>query len=180
MGDSVTAGQHVPAEQAWPQLLTGCDVAARGVSGDTTRRMLERFPTDVQELAPDVVLLQAGHNDCNRWETDQGLPRVSLDAYVANVREMIARCRTFGAEPVWFTAVPSLRPARYEADLERYNRHAVAAAREEGAYVVGVRHAFTAALDSLLLPDGLHLNAHGHVLYAKVAQAHLDRALVAA
>lgn len=179
-GDSITAGQHVAPDQAWPSLIAGHDVVAKGVSGDTTRGMLERFPRDVQESGADVVLMQAGHNDCNRWLTDRGCPRVSLPAYVANVAEMIDRCAAFGIAAVWFTAVPAFRPGRYCADLAVYNEHGAKAAEDSGAVVVDTRSAFAASLPALLLADGLHLNTRGHLLYAHVAQGFLDRAFQAA
>jgi lysophospholipase L1-like esterase len=94
IGDSVTYGQGVRADEAWPAVLaelTGHDVRNEGVCGDTSRLGLERFPNAVQMHRPDVVVVQFGHNDANIWETDNGLPRVSKDAYVANVVEMVAR-----------------------------------------------------------------------------------------
>ena len=49
----------------------------------------------MQELEPDVMTLQFGLNDCNCWETDRGLPRVSEEAFRANLIEMIERARLF-------------------------------------------------------------------------------------
>ena len=66
------------------------------VSGDTTRQGLERFPTEVQSERPDVITIQFGLNDCNRWQTDGGLPRVSELAFEANLLEMVGRARRFG------------------------------------------------------------------------------------
>lgn len=180
MGDSITAGQYVDAAAAWPSLLAGCDVVSAGVSNDTTRLMLERFPRDVQETAADVVLLQAGHNDCNRWKTDLGLARVSLAAYCANVAEMIDRCRVFGMRPIWFTATPVVRDIGYAVDLDDYSRRAAQTARRAGADVVDMRAAFAHDhLPPLLLADGLHLSARGHLLYARVAQAFLEQTRIA-
>ena len=58
---------------------------------------LERYPRDVQEAQPDLLTIQFGLNDCNCWETDRGVPRVSEAAFVANLIEMIDRGRVFGA-----------------------------------------------------------------------------------
>ncbi len=89
MGDSITAGQYVDPERRWTALVSDAlnrDYLAtpinllllnRGVSGETTRQGLERFPSDVQQHRPDVMTLQFGLNDCNCWVTDAGLPRVS-------------------------------------------------------------------------------------------------------
>ena len=46
------------------------------------------------------MTLQFGLNDCNCWETDRGLPRVSEEAFRANLIEMIERARLFGARSI--------------------------------------------------------------------------------
>ena len=109
MGDSITEGQYVEESSRWTHLVSASLnlkylkspvnllFVSRGVSGETTRQGLERFPADVQNLQPDVMTLQYGLNDCNCWVTDRGLPRVSEPAYRANLIEMIDRARAFGA-----------------------------------------------------------------------------------
>src|SRR5215218_6031477 len=104
MGDSITFGQYVDPALRWSTIVDArlrdvVDPAIelvmhnRGVSGETTRMALERFPSDLQELRPDVVTIQFGLNDANCWQTDQGLPRVSERAFEANLVEMISRAR---------------------------------------------------------------------------------------
>lgn len=103
IGDSCCYGQNVRADQAWPAVLarlTGWDVRNEGVCGDTTRLGLERFPKAVQLHKPDAVVIQYGHNDANIWETDNGLPRVSAEGYLANIIEMVDRAIASGASRV--------------------------------------------------------------------------------
>lgn len=125
IGDSVTYGQNVRADEAWPAVLarlTGHDVRNAGVCGDTTRLGLERFPKDVQLHKPDVVCIQFGHNDANCWDTDNGLPRVSADAYAANVLEMTRRADAIGARwLIWPPYATALGP-EYNARLAGYAR----------------------------------------------------------
>ena len=80
MGDSVTVGQHIDPALRWTALVDQrlrtefADVVGTqnsGVSGETTRMGLERFPHTVQEFRPDVMTLQFGLNDCNCWRTDE-------------------------------------------------------------------------------------------------------------
>ena len=122
MGDSITFGQYVDPPKRWSDIVS--DRLSRaylrsatnlaffncGVSGETTRQALERFPRDVQATMPDIVVIQFGLNDCNCWVTDGGLPRVSEEAYYANLIEMVARSRRFGAKHVILsTNHPTLR-----------------------------------------------------------------------
>lgn len=168
-GDSITEGQY--SDVAWPEFLQGVEAVNKGVSNDTTRMMLERFPTDVQQQKASVVVIQAGHNDANRWETDRGLPRVSADAYGANLREMAHRVRVFGATPVFCTITPTHTTAAYAEDVEFYNTILERVARSEDVLLSDVRVAFSGQdLELLLLADGLHLSAEGHELYATCVQ----------
>lgn len=180
LGDSITFGQFLPfGELAWPALIPAHDVVNAGRSSDTTRLMLERFPRDVQESGADMVLIQAGHNDCNRWESDRGLPRVSLEAYYANLREMVARARAFEIEPVLMTATPVDRPGRYQRDLANYNRALSDIARDECAEVIDLATVF-AGQPGTVLPDGLHLSVAGHILYAAAVNGFLSARVRAA
>src|SRR6185295_10439447 len=89
MGDSITAGQYVDPALRWTSLISDSIIVKyemtsvnflmlnSGVSGETTRQGLERFPADVQQHRPDIMTLQFELNDCNCWVTDAGLPRVS-------------------------------------------------------------------------------------------------------
>lgn len=172
IGDSITAGQHLDEGEArWPDLLTGFEVYMAGVPGDTTRLALERFPRDVQAREPDLVVIQFGHNDCNRWQTDRGLPRVSEDGFRANLAEMTLRCKVFRAKPLLCSLTPSRRTPQHGTDVLRYDRIIRHVARETKTDLIDVRDAFTDP--SLLMADGIHLSAAGHLRYAEIVQASL-------
>lgn len=173
IGDSITAGQYHDGP-AWPALLTGYEVHAAGVSNDTTRLGLERFPRDVQEQNAQAVVIQFGHNDANRWETDRGLPRVSAGAFAENLAEMIRRCRVFGAEPLLCSLFPATKGERYTSDLMFYDSVIGTVALSMGVPVIPLWDTF-ANHPSLFLPDGLHLNGDGHRRYADRVQDALDR-----
>src|ERR1044072_1891775 len=107
MGDSITEGQYIDPSVRWTSLIAR-RLAERfgedrfvsvnsGISGETTRLGLERYPRDVQERQTGLLTIQFGLNDCNCWETDHGVPRVSEAAFTANLIEMIERGRVFGA-----------------------------------------------------------------------------------
>lgn len=160
-GDSIAAGQGVPVGRSWPALL-GTHV--RAVCGDTTRMALERMPRDVQDYEPEVLLVQFGLNDCNSWETDRGLPRVSLPAFTANLREIIARGRRFGAEVFLLTNHPTRKSSTYEASRTAYNRAIREVAEDHGAVLVDIEREWT---DGRYLHDAIHLNPEGHRFYAE-------------
>jgi acyl-CoA thioesterase-1 len=201
-GDSITAGQYVDPEFHWTTLLrgrlaqgelAGVAFSVGAISGETSRQALERFPVQVQEWRPQVVTIQFGLNDCNRWRTDGGLARVSQLAFRANLLEMFERARRFGAtQMILSTNHPTLRTTvfddgtTYEESRRRYNEIVREVARGAGVRLHDVEAGFArfqaSRLAELLLepPDVLHLSPAGHVVYADLLEPVLRSALDAA
>ncbi|MGL4269933.1 MAG: arylesterase [Plesiomonas sp.] len=71
LGDSLSAGYQMQAEQSWPALLNqqwqtaGADhtLINASISGETTQGALERLPTLLAEHKPDWLLIELGGND---------------------------------------------------------------------------------------------------------------------
>jgi lysophospholipase L1-like esterase len=202
MGDSITFGQYVDPQLRWTSLVykkldalyreSPVHILAlnRGISGETTRMGLERYPNDVQNAHPDIMTLQFGLNDCNCWLTDGGLPRVSPSAFEANLVEMIARARRFGAREIILASNhPTLRhkPQLNGQTFEQANAHyseivRSVAARTDVTYC-DIRKAFSSfsprQLDEMLLPypDHLHLSVKGNAHYAEAILPLIARAI---
>jgi acyl-CoA thioesterase I len=204
MGDSITLGQYVDLGLRWTSLVSNALIADylptpvnffilnRGVSGETTRQGLERFPADVQQHRPDIITLQFGLNDCNCWVTDAGLPRVSEAAYRANLIEMIERAKRFGARHIILaTNHPTIRHKillsgdSLETRRRRYNDRmrevAAVAAVQLCDIEEGFAHLDEQKLAGMLLPypDQLHLSSEGHKLYADCIRPYIERAVTA-
>lgn len=204
MGDSITEGQYVHHSQRWTERVTreirtfASDLIDtdqlhffnRGISGETTRQGLERFPRDVQVLQPNVMTLQFGLNDCNCWDTDRGLPRVSEAAYRANLLEMIARARAFGAAHIILsTNHPTLRHRKLicgqtlEERRVQYNEIVREVAKEANVILCDIEMAFANVdrdqLSTMLLsePDVLHLSQLGHEKYASAIFVYIAEAV---
>jgi len=101
LGDSLTAGYGLPAEQAYPALVgellaadpatAGWTVTNAGVSGDTSAGGLRRIGW-VLKGRPRVVVIALGANDGLR-----GLPLVEV---TANLRAIVTQVRAAGAVPL--------------------------------------------------------------------------------
>lgn len=164
IGDSITSGQYLPPECAWPQQLaklTGQDVRNAGVAGETTRQGLERFPRHVQEVGPDALTIQFGLNDCNRWKTDRGLPRVSLSAYRANLREMVTRALKFDIATI---VICGLTPTK-KSDVHRFDRVQYDVLAEDVASRMFVEYLPNPLTEADLIDD-VHLSEEAHRKYA--------------
>lgn len=199
-GDSICFGQLISPHLGWvtrisAQLATHAMAEGRSVrltntsiNGNTTRMALERMPFDVQSHGVDLCVVQFGLNDCNHWQTDFGLPRVSPAGFCANLDEIIERLRRSGAQSIILnTNHPTTRTDEelagtsktYQQWNDIYNDliRSTAAKAEADVSLNDVAAAWVEhlaagphTLDELLLHDGLHLSEAGHDLYYKIAE----------
>lgn len=193
-GDSICVGQGVSIYRGWiTRIAESLDLYVKdrkfdilvtnsSVNGRTTRQALEDMPYHVQNSGVDLLVVQFGLNDCNYWASDKGLPRVSLEAYIANIKEIYARGRTFGAERIILnTNHPTTRDdalmehARitYEQSNQTYNLmlKETFSTWSKDLLLVDIYQKFVgkyktrAQLGSCLLSDQLHLSEIGHDEY---------------
>ncbi len=170
LGDSLTAGLGVAADEAFPALLQarlqreGYDyrVVNAGVSGDTSAGGLRRVDW-VLRSKPDLVVVALGAND--------GLRGQSPAALRDNLEAIIARVRATGAQVL----LAGMRmPPNYGAEYTKEFAAVFPAVAQR------TRVAFMAFLldgvatePRLLQPDGLHPNAAGHRIIADRLWPHL-------
>ena len=96
LGDSITAGLHLPADQAFPSVLQAqCArhghpfrLVNAGVSGDTSAGGLARIEWVLQQK-PAIVVVELGGND--------GLRGQELSTIEANLRAIVAKIRAANA-----------------------------------------------------------------------------------
>jgi len=176
--------------------ITGT-VLNRGVPGNTTADAMARFEADVWASRPDLTILQFGINDAavDVWKTPPAThPRVTVEAYVANLTAMIRRLRDAGSQVILMTPNPGRwtpellalygrppyapdDPMGFSVILKEYVQVMRDLARAHQAPLVDIyarylacEHGAGPGMDALLL-DGLHPNAAGHRLVADVLLA---------
>ena len=83
LGDSITAGYGLKAEQAYPYFLSqkiDLPVVNQGVSGDTTADALARLSEDILTTKPWLVIIALGGNDflkkVPKTVTEQNLSKI--------------------------------------------------------------------------------------------------------
>ncbi|WP_409423116.1 arylesterase [Pseudaeromonas sp. ZJS20] len=100
LGDSLSAGYRMTAEQSWPRLLNAqpplaaapLTVINASVSGETTQGGLTRLPGLLQSHKPDWVLVELGAND--------GLRGLPVNQTQDNLAAIIAQSQAAGAQVV--------------------------------------------------------------------------------
>ncbi|MGB2908087.1 MAG: GDSL-type esterase/lipase family protein [Candidatus Aminicenantaceae bacterium] len=192
MGDSITKGVHqgVSVEHTFSarlqDLLTegglSVEVINSGVSGERTDEALIRLEEDVLTLEPDYVVIMYGTNDAfiDEGETE---PRLPLEAYAANLAELVKRCRESGAIPLFMTSIPmgersragSFDPYVYQGVnflLEAYAEACRDVALSHDVPLCDLYAEWSAYAGSGMsidrwMTDGVHPNPEGHGLIAK-------------
>lgn len=190
-GDSISFGQGISVDLGWVTKLSerlrkdfpeqDITTINSSINGNTTRMALERMPYDIQSHHVDILMVGFGMNDCNYWESDKGIPRVSPTAFEANLKEIIQRAFHFGAQVVILrTNHPSPRKAMmintrltYAESNANYNKIIRKVADEnKNVEFVDMEQAFIdycqqsgVSLDELVLPDQVHLSKKGHEVY---------------
>ena len=187
IGDSITGVYyHSGGRRAYPEMLqvalrqhypqAQISVHNAGISGDTTTGGLKRLERDVLAHKPQLVTIMFGMND---------LVGTPVDVFKKNLREMITRCRSSGAEVVLCTQNSIVEtPQRPCARLVEFSQAIRDVAKDEALVVADsfaafeAVHAADAAEWNLLLSDAIHPNMAGHKLFAEtLAQAITGRSV---
>ncbi len=140
-GDSITRGisfvqerlrlisPTYPAELASRLKVRGAyQVFNKGHFNATSQDLLKRVQRDVDDIMPDLVLLEAGANDSDMlWEDVANAPdsphqaRVPLEQFIENMATLVTHLRNDGV-PVAVLSLFPLDPARYYSFLsQRYS-----------------------------------------------------------
>lgn len=175
LGDSITIGAeaHTSANESlsgsWPAYagwLSGQRfrvVKNAGVGGDKTSQMLVRFDSDVTPYAPTMVVISGGANDIA-----QG---IVLAEFQANIRELVARCRTIGARPV-LTTIPPNNAVGRAAPISAWNIWLRMFGLGEGIPVLDFNRVLTDPATGVYLAaynsgDGTHPSVAGYAAMGK-------------
>lgn len=174
LGDSLTAGLGLPAEQAYPSLVErtldreGAPVRVlnAGVSGDTTAGGLSRLDWLLQQK-PDVVVVGLGAND--------GLRGIDLADTERNLREIVRRSKEAGARVL---LLGMQIPPNYGPDYAgRFKDLYPRIADDLDVPLVPFLLEGVGGVPDLNLPDGIHPNAQGQVRVAENVAPHLKDVL---
>jgi acyl-CoA thioesterase I len=176
LGDSLTAGRGLPADEAFPALVGKAlrdegrpvRVVNAGVSGDTTAGGLDRTAWILSQK-PDVLVVGLGANDAFR-----GQP---VDRIEANLHAIIARAKSAGARVLLLgMRVPTNYGPEYgDAFAAIYPR----VAKSEKVDLMPFLLEGVGGHAELNLEDGIHPNQEGERKVAANVLVYVERALAA-
>jgi acyl-CoA thioesterase-1 len=159
VGDSLTAGFGVAADESYPALLerklreAGYDyrVINAGINGEKSGEALARLAR-ILSLGPDIVVLQTGTND--------GLRGVSPEEMKGNI-QAIVRALTQQGITVVLAGMENLKRRKGDYD-EVFARAYPEIAEEESVILIPLFLAGVAGNPHLNRGDGIHPTAEGY------------------
>lgn len=157
VGDSLSAGYGIAAEQGWVNLLQlrldqrgpNYRVINASITGDTTRGGLARLPRALQTHKPHIVIIELGGND--------GLRGLHYDEMRANLQQMVELSREAGARVM---LLGMRMPPNYGPEFtRRYHQVFHEVAEAEQVTLVPFFMERVADDKALMQADGVHPNA---------------------
>lgn len=174
LGDSLTAGRGLAAEDAFPAVLArelalrgwDVDVVNAGVSGDTSAAGLARLDWLLRQ-EPDLLLVGLGAND--------GLLGLPPEATRENLRRIVERARAAGAQVLLLGM--KLPPNYGEDYVGSFEAVYPRLAADLGVALVPFLLEGVAGRPELNFADGIHPNAEGQRRVAAHVLPYVEKAL---
>ncbi|MBT7161127.1 MAG: SGNH/GDSL hydrolase family protein [Victivallales bacterium] len=175
-GSSITQAGGVPEPQRWPTIVQAelnawrpgaYSVTNRGIGGNTTANLVDRFASDVQPLLPGVVVLQIGGNDACLVPWAEGVQRVSVTEFERNLRALQAAVAGRGGTMA-FSTYHRFNTGHIES-YKAYARMTRRVAAETGSPLIDLYRMMAEreiGLENFVTEDGIHLTANGNAQYA--------------
>ena len=159
VGDSLSSGYGLTAEQSWVAMLRerldaegyGYEVVNASIAGDTSAGGLARLPRLLAEHSPGVVVIEIGGND--------GLRGQPVETLRANLAKMIELCQQRGARVLLagIRIPPNYGPVYTKSLADVYPELAM----RYGVVLVDFLLDGVALHPELMQHDGIHPNAAG-------------------
>jgi len=155
----------------------------RGIGGDTSEYVRRRFDADALQLKPGTVILMIGTNDIaaidgDPWWRVEGTPEGVVETLcISNIKAIVSMCEAAGQKLVVCSILPSdIVPPHKNSERKaltgRINTQLQELCRTCGLVYVDY-HARMKGPDGETLipefsPDGIHPNAKGYAVMARV------------
>lgn len=176
MGNSITEGWR----DHHPEFFEKTLYINRGIGGQTTDQMVERFEQDVIKLKPAVVVILAGTNDIA-----QNRGPVSLEEITQNIAKMVDQAQQKSIKVVLCSVLPAfdypwrtgLQP---NEKIPKLNTMLKGLAADKNAYYVDYFSTMASEQNGLIENygyDGVHPNVTGYKVMEPLVEKAIANAL---
>ncbi len=175
MGDSITS-DRLSYGNILKRILKG-PVVDCSVSHARSVNVAEKLDACITQHRPDILSVMIGTNDYVCLDKLSGQPAVSREEFARNLRIIAGKAQQYRV-PLIFHAIPLACFDRYnrenpcraahESLCLAYNQTIRSVAMQYGAVYLDMSHLFQDLEKTLLFePDGIHLSAFAHKLWAR-------------
>ncbi|MBW9144254.1 peptidase [Clostridium sp. CM027] len=182
IGDSLTFGYGVNKSENWVSLIAKRikeKIINKGIPGDTTYEMKERFRKDVVNYNPSRVLIMGGTNDI--------FSEVGIDTIFKNIKSMVEMSETNNIVPIILIPLPVKKDILIklmfeDMDYTKVNKQLVELrnllikyGNEKSIISIGLANIIpkTINMEEYFLADGIHVSKEIHkeiaeIIYKKI------------
>jgi lysophospholipase L1-like esterase len=147
-----------------------------GISGDTTKDLLERFEFETKQRLKDdevkVIIFQIGLND-SQWVLNQNNFRVPPENFKENIQKLINIAKKLSSKIVFLGLTPvedqKVNPIPWAPeksykieDIQKYNKIIKTVCQETNVPFIEIFEKWQKLDYKILLEDGAHPNSEGH------------------
>ena len=175
IGDSITKGYPYSSKESWVRYVAqelNIDILNKGVCGDLTLNMRERFRREVLVYNPTHVIILGGTNDAIA-----GYPLAEVST---NLTAMVEMSRQQGIIPILGLPIPSLMPEE-ENIMADYRNWLKDYANRENLKIIDFYSPFWTAVkegqSAKLFGDEFHPGIEGYKLMGKIATQSMEEIL---
>lgn len=178
LGNSITdfwPGHH-------PEFFRANNYIGRGISGQTSYQFLVRFRQDVIDLKPEVVVINAGTNDCA-----ENTHPFDIDRTMGNIESMVELAQANGIKVILASVLPATEfgwnksikdaPRRVIALNKRIKEYADAKKIPYVDYHSAMKAGGDGTMNPAYSSDGVHPNADGYTVMEGVVKPIIDKTL---
>ena len=174
IGDSLTYGYGVHKSKRWSNLLNekyGIDIVNKGINGDTTSGMLDRFYEDVLSNSPSHVIIMGGTNDlikyCSLENVIENIKALMDEALKNNITPIVGIQIPFYIHMAKNSWSPTLHYDKIQKDIILYRQWVIEYCRKNNLKYIDFYERFSSIDEENKKDyyiDGLHPNEKGHRL----------------
>ncbi|MEW6304519.1 MAG: family 16 glycoside hydrolase [Verrucomicrobiota bacterium] len=176
IGDSISIGYTLPVRA----LLKGkANVHRIPTNGGPTTNGLAQLKKWIGTGKWDVIHFNWGLHDIAQV-TENG-PRIPIDAYEKNLRELVKQLKSTGAKLIWCATTPvpegNLTPKRLDKDVQAYNAVAKKIMAENKIAIDDLYAFALPQLNKIQREVNVHFSTEGSAVLAKQVAASIEAAL---
>ncbi len=170
-------------EKEDPMFFTDNNYISKGIRGQTTQQILQRFDADVLETAPSVVVIQGGINDISEYESGPYDEASTL----RNLISMVQLANFNGIKPL-LLSVPYTSTFGWDVHVENPQERTVSLNNKIKQYALNEHVAYVDCFAPMLtekgvmarkyIPDDIHPNAKGYALMKPLIQVAINKLIL--